>query len=58
MITILKSVRSHWVIESELHWVLDVEFREDDDRKTGNSGKEKSMVIGIKTSEKRENDNV
>ena len=46
MITILKSVRSHLVIESELDWVLDVEFREDDDRKTGNSGKEKSMWMG------------
>lgn len=36
-ITILKSVRSHWAIENELHWVLDVGFREDDDRKTGNA---------------------
>lgn len=36
-ITILKSVRSHWAIENELHWGLDVGFREDDGRKTGNA---------------------
>ena len=36
-VIILKSVRSHWAIENELHWVLDVGFREDDGRKTGNA---------------------
>ena len=36
-ITILKSVRSHWEVENNLHWVLDIGFREDDDRKTGNA---------------------
>ena len=36
-VTILKSVRSHWAVENNLHWVLDVGFREDDDRKTGNA---------------------
>lgn len=30
--TALSIVRSHWAIENELHWVLDVAFREDDCR--------------------------
>mgnify|MGYP005877358395 FL=1 len=34
---ILQSVRSHWQVENNLHWQLDVSFREDDTRKTGNA---------------------
>ncbi|MCZ2656679.1 ISAs1 family transposase, partial [Bacteroides fragilis] len=36
-IIILKSIRSHWEVENNLHWVLDIGFREDDDRKIGNA---------------------
>jgi hypothetical protein len=27
-----RAVRSHWSIENQLHWVLDVSYREDDNR--------------------------
>jgi hypothetical protein len=27
-----KAVRGHWAIENNLHWILDVSFREDDNR--------------------------
>jgi len=34
---ILQSVRSHWQVENNLHWQLDVAFREDYTRKTNNA---------------------
>jgi predicted transposase YbfD/YdcC len=30
--SMLRAVRSHWGIENQLHWVLDITFREDDSR--------------------------
>ena len=30
--TALQAIRSHWGIENELHWVLDIAFREDESR--------------------------
>jgi predicted transposase YbfD/YdcC len=41
----LTAVRSHWGIENELHWVLDVAFREDDCRvRAGNAAANFSAV--------------
>jgi predicted transposase YbfD/YdcC len=41
----LEAVRSHWGIENELHWVLDVAFREDDCRlRAGNAAANFSAV--------------
>jgi predicted transposase YbfD/YdcC len=30
--TIAKAVRSHWCVENQLHWAMDVSFREDNNR--------------------------
>jgi predicted transposase YbfD/YdcC len=30
--TFARAVRSHWTVENQLHWSLDVAFREDDSR--------------------------
>jgi predicted transposase YbfD/YdcC len=44
----LEGVRSHWGIENNLHWVLDVEFREDDSRMcTGNSDQNFALIRKI-----------
>lgn len=42
--TILNYKRAHWAIENKLHWVLDVVFNEDDDRKKMNSALSYSLV--------------
>ena len=43
-----KSIRSHWSIENNLHWVLDVEFKEDACRKrTGNQASNFSLIRKI-----------
>ncbi len=59
-----KAIRTHWGIENELHWVLDVAFREDESRiRKGNAAEnfailrhfalnllkqEKTAKVGIK----------
>jgi len=42
------AVRSHWGIENQLHWILDVGFREDDSRSNrGYSGENLSVIRHI-----------
>jgi len=42
------AVRSHWGIENQLHWILDVGFREDDSRSVrGYSGENLSLIRHI-----------
>lgn len=42
---IARAVRSHWGIENSLHWVLDVAFREDDNRThTGHSAENLALI--------------
>jgi predicted transposase YbfD/YdcC len=43
--TILKAKRSHWKIENQLHWVLDIAFREDDSRVRKDHGPENLAVL-------------
>ncbi len=41
-------IRNHWSVENSLHWVLDVEFKEDDCRKrTGNQASNFSVIRKI-----------
>lgn len=41
---ILKHKRLHWEVENGLHWCLDVNFNEDDDRKRMNSAQNYSLL--------------
>lgn len=43
--TALHAVRSHWGIENELHWVLDIAFREDDSRIRQNHAAENMAIL-------------
>lgn len=43
--TVAKAVRSHWGIENQVHWVLDVAFREDMNRsRTGHSAENLALI--------------
>lgn len=43
-----EAVRGHWGIENQLHWVLDVAFREDESRiRTGNAAENMALVRRI-----------
>lgn len=43
-----KNIRSHWSIENQLHWMLDVVFREDQSRKrAGNAAQNFSLINKI-----------
>lgn len=43
-----RGIRDHWKIENSLHWILDVAFNEDQDRKrTGNAAQNFSVINRI-----------
>jgi len=44
---IARAIRAHWSIENNLHWQLDVTFREDDTRKTKNAALNFSLINKI-----------
>lgn len=41
----LHTVRSHWGIENQVHWVLDVAFREDDSRVRKDNGPQNFAIL-------------
>lgn len=43
--SVLYAVRSHWGIENDVHWILDVTFREDDSRIRRGNGAENFAVL-------------
>ena len=48
IVQLADAIRSHWQIENNLHWVLDVEFNEDDSRKRiGNQAANFSLIRKI-----------
>lgn len=49
-----ESVRGHWGIENRLHWVLDVAFREDDCRVTGDGAENLGVLRHIAINALRE----
>ena len=42
--TIMKYKRGHWKVENNLHWMLDVQYKEDDDRKKNNSAQNFALI--------------
>jgi predicted transposase YbfD/YdcC len=42
---VLDAVRSHWGIENQLHWILDVAFREDESRIRKGNGAQNFAII-------------
>lgn len=40
-----RAIRAHWGIENRLHWVLDIAFREDDQRFRSGHGPENFAVV-------------
>ena len=43
--TLLSMIRAHWGVESKLHWILDVQFNEDQSRKRQENAAQNYSVI-------------
>jgi len=41
----MDAVRSHWSVENNLHWVLDIGFREDENRVRKDHGPENMAIF-------------
>lgn len=48
---IIQAIRTHWSIENNLHWQLDVTFNEDDTRKRKNAAQNFSLICKIALSQ-------
>ena len=42
---VLEAKRSHWGIENQLHWVLDMQFREDESRARADNSTENFNIL-------------
>ena len=41
----MHGIRTHWEVENKLHWVLDVAFKEDDNRTRKDHGAENLAIL-------------
>ena len=51
----MRAIRTHWGIENNLHWQLDVTFHEDGQRKRGNAARNFSLISKIAMTHLRNN---
>lgn len=52
---IMDAIRTHWSIENNLHWQLDVTFNEDSQRKKGNAARNFSLISKIALTQLKNN---
>ena len=52
---IMRAIRTHWGIENNLHWQLEVTFHEDGQRKRGNAARNFSLISKIAMTQLRNN---
>lgn len=43
----MDAIRTHWSVENNLHWQLDVTFNEDNTKKKGNAARNFSLLCKI-----------
>ena len=48
-----RAVRSHWSIENQLHWVMDVNFKEDQSRARSGSPRRRNPVVSHQSDARR-----